>query len=112
VSFVELRPREVVEAHEPLRARRREAVRAVNAIAEFNQRAYELFGRPDRAGVRQRIRRQALARAPSAARPALGVFRSQPATWWLEPVAKAVKEHRQATSAAHPMREIEKLTRS
>jgi hypothetical protein len=29
--------------------------------------------------------------------------------WWLEPVAKAVKEHRLATAAEHPARKAESL---
>ena len=77
MSFDELRLEDVVKRMNRFEREDEKPFAAVNAISEFNQRAYELFGRPVVQGVRQRIRREALARAPSAARAALVVFRSQ-----------------------------------
>ena len=50
---------------------------AVNAVSEFNQRAYELFGRPLVQALRQRIRREAGAPVPPAALAALGGLRPE-----------------------------------
>src|SRR4029453_5755190 len=46
VSFVELRLEEVVERMNRFKREKEKPFAAVNAVAEFNQRAYELFGRP------------------------------------------------------------------
>jgi hypothetical protein len=46
VSFVELRLEEVVKRMNRFEREDEKPFAAVNAIAEFNQRAYELFGRP------------------------------------------------------------------
>ena len=46
VSFVELRLEEVVKRMNRFKREDEKPFAAVNAIAEFNQRAYELFGRP------------------------------------------------------------------
>jgi hypothetical protein len=82
---------------------------AVNAIAEFNQRAYELFGRPVVKAFANEYGAK-LSRVLHPLRAQRWAFSDlNPALWWLEPVAKAVKEHRNATSAEHPMRELETL---
>jgi hypothetical protein len=79
----------------------------VNAVSEFNQRAYELFLRP---WV------QALASEPAARlQRAFHPLRWQrwamsdlnPATWWLAPAAQWAKEHRQSLDADHPARRSE-----
>jgi pimeloyl-ACP methyl ester carboxylesterase len=110
VSFVELRLEEVVKRMNRFKREDEKPFAAVNAIAEFNQRAYELFGRPVVKAFANEYSAK-LSRALHPLRAQRWAFSDlNPALWWLEPVAKAVKEHRQATSAKHPMRELETLT--
>ena len=110
VSFVELRLEEVVKRMNRFKREDEKPFAAVNAIAEFNQRAYELFGRPVVKAYANEYSAK-LSRVLHPLRAQRWAFSDlNPALWWLEPVAKAVKEHRQATSAEHPMRELETLT--
>ena len=109
VSFVELRLEEVVKRMNRFKREDEKPFAAVNAVAEFNQRAYELFGRPVVKALANEYSAK-LSRALHPLRAQRWAFSDlNPALWWLEPVAKAVKEHRQATSAEHPLREQETL---
>jgi hypothetical protein len=76
-------------------------------MAEFNQRAYELFGRP----LVQAMSNEYAAKLSRAFHP----LRFQrwafsdlnPSLWWLGPTAEAVKAQRQALDADHPARKLE-----
>src|SRR4030095_3877641 len=109
VTFVELRLEDVIKRMNRFEREDERPFAAVNAISEFNQRAYELFGQPlvkahaNEYGAK-------LSRVLHPLRAQRWAFSDlNPALWWLEPVAKAVKEHRHATSAEHPIRELERL---
>ncbi len=107
VSFVELRLEEVVERLNRFKREDEKPFEAVNAVAEFNQRAYELFGRPVVKAFANEYGAK-LSRLFHPLRAQRWAFSdSNPALWWLAPVAKAVKEHRQATAADHPIRKLE-----
>ena len=97
VSFVELRLEDVVARLNRFKREDEKPFEAVNAVSEFNQRAYELFGRPLVQALANEVRRQALARCSTrcaAQRWALSDL--NPALWWLAPAAQAVKAQRQA----------------
>lgn len=76
-------------------------------VAEFNQRAYELFGRP----LVRMFANEYGARLAREFHP----MRFQrwacsdlnPFLWWLEPAAAMVKEQRQALASDHPARKME-----
>jgi hypothetical protein len=109
VSFVELRLEEVVERLNRFKREDEKPFEAVKAIAEFNQRAYELFGRPVVKAFANEYGAK-LARVLHPLRAQRWAFSDlNPALWWLAPVAKAVKEHRQATAADHPIRKLESM---
>jgi hypothetical protein len=107
VSFVELRLEEVASRLNRFEREDERPFEAMNAVAELNQRAYELFARP---WV------QALSSEPGAAlQRAFHPLRLQrwaisdlnPLLWWLAPAAQAVKAQRQALASDHPSRQVE-----
>jgi hypothetical protein len=109
VSFVELRLEEVVKRMNRFEREDEKPFAAVNAIAEFNQRAYELFGRPVVKAFANEYTAK-LSRVLHPLRAQRWAFSDlNPALWWLEPMAKTVKKHRNATSAEPPTRELEML---
>lgn len=109
VSFVELQLEDVVKRLNCLERDDEKAFEAVNAVSEFNQRAYELFARPwvqalasEEVGNLQRIfhplRWQRWAMSDL-----------NPWTWWLAPAAAAAKATRQPLDADHPGRRAEAM---
>jgi pimeloyl-ACP methyl ester carboxylesterase len=109
VSFVELRLEDVVKRLNRFEREDEKPFAAVNAVAEFNQRAYELFGQPVVKAFANEYGAK-MARVMHPLRAQRWSFSDlNPALWWLEPVAKSVKEHRRATSADHPLRTVESL---
>lgn len=101
VSFVELRLEDVARRLNRMAREDEHAFEAVNAVSEFNQRAYELFARPavqaasnDAAAALQRIfhplRWQRWA-----------VSDLNPWTAWLAPAAAAARQARQPLDPAH-----------
>jgi pimeloyl-ACP methyl ester carboxylesterase len=107
VSFVELRLEEIVARLNRFKRADERPFEAVKAISEFNQRAYELFGRP----LVQTLSNEYAARLSREFHP----LRFQrwafsdlnPWLWWLAPAAEAVKTQRQAVDADHPVRKLE-----
>jgi hypothetical protein len=81
---------------------------AVAAVSELNQRAYELLARP----FVKAMANEASARAARNLHP-LRVERwayseVNPALFWVEPAADAVRRERRAIDAEHPLRKVEK----
>jgi pimeloyl-ACP methyl ester carboxylesterase len=106
VSFVELRLEDVAQRLNRMAREDEKAFEAVDAVSQFNQRAYELFARPavqavanDQAAALQRMfhplrwQRWALSDL-------------NPWTAWLAPAAAAARSNRQALPAAHPGRRV------
>ena len=107
VTFVELRLEEIVERLNRFKRADEQPFEAVNVMSEFNQRAYELFGRP----LVQALSNDYAAKLSRAFHP----LRFQrwafsdlnPSLWWLAPTAQAVKAQRRALEADHPARKVE-----
>jgi len=107
VSFVELRLEDVVKRLNRFEREDERPFAAMNAVSEFNQRAYELFGRP----VVQAFANEYTAKLSRTLHP----LRFQrwafsdlnPALWWLAPVAQAVRANRQALAPDAPGRKLE-----
>ena len=79
----------------------------MNAVSEFNQRAYELFGRP----LVQALSTEFGARLARAFHPLRfqrwAVSDLNPWLWWLGPAAQAVKAQRRPAAPDHPLRRLE-----
>jgi len=109
VTFEELRLEEIAARLNRFKRADERPFAAVSAVSEFNQRAYELFGRPVVKAVTNEYGAK-LSRLFHPLRAQRWSFSDlNPAFSWLEPVANAVKEHRQATSPDHPLRNVESL---
>ena len=77
VSFVELRLEDIVARLNRFKRDDEKPFEAVNAVAEFNQRAYELFGRPLVQALANEYGAKLVARVSPAALAALGILRPQ-----------------------------------
>jgi len=107
VSFVELRLEEITARLNRFKRADEAPFKAVSAVAEFNQRAYELFGRP----LVNAVSNEYLAKLSREFHPnrfqrwAFSDF--NPALWWLGPAAEAVKAQRRVLDASDPARKAE-----
>jgi hypothetical protein len=91
VSFVEHRLEDIVPRLNRFQRVDEKPFRAVAAISEFNQHAYELFAQP----VVRAFQRWSISEL-------------NPWLWWLESAADRVNENRHAIPAEHPLRQTEK----
>ena len=107
VSFVEIRLEDVVARLNHYRREDEKPFQAMKAVSEFNQRAYELFGRP----VAQALSSEAGAALGRAFHPLRfqrwALSDLNPFTWWLAPAAQQVKAARQPLAPDHPLRQLE-----
>jgi pimeloyl-ACP methyl ester carboxylesterase len=107
VSFVELRLEEIVARLNRFKRADERPFEAVKVMSEFNQRAYELFGRP----LVQALSNEytaTLSRVFHPLRFQRWAFSDlNPLLWWLAPTAQAVKAQRQPLGADHPARKLE-----
>jgi pimeloyl-ACP methyl ester carboxylesterase len=107
VRFVELRLEEIVARLNRFERADERPFHAMNMVSEFNQHAYELFGRP----VVQALSNEYCAELLRAFHPLRlqrwAMSDLNPWLWWLAPAAQAVKTHRQALGADHPGRKVE-----
>jgi len=107
VSFTERRLEDIAARLNRFERADEKAFEAVNAVSEFNQRAYELFARP-------LVQATATEPAAQAART-LHPLRMQrwaisdlnPWTWWLAPAAKLAKATRKPLPPDDPARKAE-----
>ena len=107
VSFVELRLEEITARLNRFKRADERPFEAVSAVSEFNQRAYELFGRP----LVNAISNEYVAKLSREFHP----LRFQrwafsdlnPALWWLGPAAQAVKAERRPLDASDSARKLE-----
>ncbi|HEY2189027.1 MAG TPA: DUF3141 domain-containing protein, partial [Caldimonas sp.] len=107
VSFVELRLEDVAKRLNRFERKDERPFKAMNAISEFNQRAYELFGRPLVQPFANEYSGK-LARWLHPLRLQRWAFSDlNPALWWLGPAAQAIKANRQAVPADDPARKAE-----
>jgi len=107
VSFVELRLEDVVTKLNRFERQDEKPFEALRLLSAFNQRAYELFGRP----VVQALANEPTARLMRACHPLRlqrwAISDLNPALWWLAPAAQAVKAQRRAVAPHHPARRLE-----
>jgi pimeloyl-ACP methyl ester carboxylesterase len=110
VEFVEHRLEEIAERLNRFQRADERPFQAVEAIAEFNQRAYELFARPLVQATANEFTAK-LARQFHPMRFQRWAFSDlNPWLWWLGPAAAAVKAQRQAAGPDHPLRQAEKIS--
>ena len=107
VSFVELRLEEIVPKLNRFQRQDEKPFEALRDLSEFNQRAYELLGRP----VVKAFANEPAARLMRAFHPMRlqrwAASDLNPWLWWLAPAAQAVKAQRQALTPDHPGRRLE-----
>jgi len=107
VSFVELRLEDIVARLNRFKRTDERPFEAVKVVSEFNQRAYELFGRPLVNAFANEYGAK-LAREFHPLRWQRWAFSDlNPALWWLAPAAEAVKAKRQALAPDDPGRKVE-----
>jgi pimeloyl-ACP methyl ester carboxylesterase len=109
VSFEERRLEDVVKRLNRVNREDEKPFKAVAAISDFNQRAYELFARPfvqavsnEMSGKLQRVFHQL--RFERWVMSDLNPF-----MWWLKPATETVKQLRKPLDADHPLRQNEQL---
>src|SRR5262249_33352665 len=109
VQFVERRLEEVVERLNRFKRADEKPFEAVNAVSEFNQRAYELFVQP----FVQAMSSEHAAKIGRAFHPLRfqrwAISDGNPWLWWLGPAAEATKAYRQAVGADEPARRVERM---
>ncbi len=107
VSFVELRLEDIIARLNRFKRADEKPFEAVKAVSEFNQRAYELFGRPLVQALANEYGAK-LSREFHPLRLQRWAFSDlNPWLWWLAPAAKAVKAQRQALGPDNPARRAE-----
>lgn len=109
VSFVELRLEEVVARMNRFKRADEKPFQAVKVVSEFNQRAYELFGRP----LVEALSNDYSATLSREFHPLRlqrwAISDLNPFLWWLAPAAQAVKAQRQALEPDDPARRVESM---
>jgi Protein of unknown function (DUF3141) len=107
VSFVELRLEDIVSRLNRFKRADERPFEAVSAVSEFNQRAYELFGRP----LVKALANEYGAKLSREFHPLRfqrwAISDLNPWLSWLAPAAQAVKAQRQALGPEHPARRLE-----
>ena len=107
VNLVELRLEDVVARLNRFKRVDEKPFEAAKVVSEFNQRAYELFGRPLVKALANEYGAK-LSREFHPLRFQRWAFSDlNPFLSWLAPAAQAVKAQRQALSSDHPARQIE-----
>ncbi len=109
VSFVEHTLEDVVSRLNRFKRADEKPFEAVEAVSDFNQRAYELFAQP----LVQALSNDYAAKLGRELHPLRasrwGISDRNPWLQWLEPAAAWVKSQRKALGAEHPLRRQEKL---
>ena len=109
VSFIEHRLEDIIGRLNRFKRADEKPFEAVNAVSEFNQRAYELFAQP----LVQAMSNDYSAKLAREFHPLRfqrwAISDLNPWLWWLGPVAQAVKAQRQAVGADDPRRKAEKM---
>ena len=107
VNLVELRLEEVVTRLNRFKRVDEQPFEAARVVSEFNQRAYELFGRPLVKALANEYAAK-LSREFHPLRFQRWAFSDlNPFLGWLTPAAEAVKAQRQALASDHPARQLE-----
>jgi hypothetical protein len=112
VSFEELQLEDIAKRLNRFEREDEQPFEAANVVSEFNQRAYELFGRPlvRALATEEGAQLQRIFHPLRWQRWAASDL--NPFTWWLAPAAQLAKAQRQAITADHPARRAEALVSS
>jgi len=109
VRLIELRLEDVAARLNRFKREDERPFEAMNAISEFNQRAYELFGRP----LVKTLANEYSAKLARLLHPLRlqrwALSDLNPLLWWLAPAAEAVKANRQALPPDDPARKAESI---
>jgi pimeloyl-ACP methyl ester carboxylesterase len=110
VSFEEVRLEDIVGRLNRFKREDERPFEAVKVVAEFNQRAYELFGRP----IVQALSNEYGAKLSREFHPMRfqrwAISDLNPWLWWLGPAAEVVKSQRQPGASEHdPLRMLESM---
>jgi pimeloyl-ACP methyl ester carboxylesterase len=109
VQFVERRLEEVRERLNRFKRADEKPFKAVESVAEFNQRAYELFARP----LVQALSNDVMAKLLRASHPLrvqhFALSDLNPWLTWLGPAAEMVKAQRRSVGPDAPSRRIERM---
>ena len=107
VSLIEVRLEDVVARMNRFKRADERPFEAVKVVSEFNQRAYELFGRP----IVENLANEYGAKLAREFHPLRwqrwAISDLNPALWWLAPAAEAVKAQRQAVDQDDPARKVD-----
>ena len=107
MRFVELRLEDIVARLNRFKRADEKPFEAASVVSEFNQRAYELFGRP----LVQAFANEYGAKLSREFHPLRfqrwALSDLNPLLWWLAPAAQAVKAQRQALGPDDPARKVE-----
>ena len=109
VSLVELRLEEVTARLNRFKRADEGPFEAVKEISEFNQRAYELFGRPVVNALSNEYGAKLLRAFHPLRAQRWAISDLNPLLWWLAPAAQAVKAQRQALGPDHPGRKVDSM---
>jgi pimeloyl-ACP methyl ester carboxylesterase len=107
VEFQERRLEEVVAHGNRFQRVDEKPFEAVAAISDFTQRAYELFAQPLVQAMSNETSAQMLRRLHPLRVQNWSLSHLNPWMAWLEPAAKAVREHRQPVDENNPLRRLE-----
>ena len=109
VSLVELRLEDIVARLNRFKRVDEKPFEAAAVVSEFNQRAYELFGRP----LAQAVSNDYAAKLSRIFHPMRfqrwAISDLNPWLWWLAPAAQAVTAQRQAPEPDVPLRRVEAM---
>jgi pimeloyl-ACP methyl ester carboxylesterase len=109
VEFIEYSLEEVVGRLNRLKRVDEKPFEAVEALSEFNQRAYELFAQPLVQALSNKVSAK-LGRDLHPMRFQRWIFSDQnPWLWWLKPAVEFVKQQRKPVSPDQPLRKAEKM---
>ena len=108
VEFREHQLEEIVARLNRLGRADEKPFRAVAAVSDFNQRAYELFARPLVQAMSNEASAQALRELHPLRMQNWAISNLNPWLSWLAPAADAVRGNRQAMDESHPLRKGEK----
>ena len=109
VSLVELRMEDVVARLNRFKRVDEKPFEAAVVVSEFNQRAYELFGRPLVRAVSNEFGAKLSREFHPLRFQRWAISDLNPWLWWLAPAAQAVKAQRQALGPNDPARKLEAM---
>jgi pimeloyl-ACP methyl ester carboxylesterase len=109
VEFREVQLEQVAERLNRFQREDEKPFEAVEAISEFNQRAYELFARPVVRAMSNEFSAELMRRFHPLRVQHWALSDLNPWLAWIGPVAAGVRERRQATAPDNPLRQLEQI---